>query len=176
MLPMLVYDPERRATAADMLRHPWLERTARPRPGASPAAGRPAPGGAGAMAAAAAAERAGGGSDGGGGEAGLQHAGERRRAYSGRSRSRSASPSGARRSRCAAPRAQHGGLADHLWKRVIICGSSALAGRAPSSPFLFLCECAPVRCKVLLVAWSCLPANASHAVPDVWVAAHCIYT
>jgi len=169
MLPMLVYDPERRATATDMLRHPWLERAAGPRPGASPPAGRSAPGRAGAMeATAAAADRGGGGaSDGGGGEAGLQHAGERRRAYSGRSRSRSASPSGARRSRCAAPRTEHGGQAKHMWNRVTHLWQQCSGGQRTISSYLSSVSALQFGARCSLVSRRRLPADASHAGPDV---------
>lgn len=102
MLPMLQYDPDRRATAADMLRHSWLARASGP---ALPCA-RDADA---LHAAAGPADQKvqgafyedqaehGGGSGGGGG----RHGAERRRAYSGRSRSRSTSPSHPR-SRCGA--------------------------------------------------------------------------
>ena len=97
---MLHYDPERRATAGEMLRHPWLAG-----PSGAPVAPTPA-------AHSAAEERECGGSPGGTpGEGtflegcpaaergGGRHAGARRRAFSGRSRSRSASPGGGHRSR-----------------------------------------------------------------------------
>lgn len=102
MLPMLHYDPERRATAGEMLRHPWLAG-----PSGAPVAPPPT------AAHSAAEERGYGGSSAGEGtspeagpaaeRSGGRHANEQRRAFSGRSRSRSASPGGAHRSRCGSP-------------------------------------------------------------------------
>lgn len=102
MLPMLQYDPDRRATAAEMLRHSWLARASGPAlpcardADALHAAVGPAERKVQGASAEGPAEHGGGGGGGGG-----RHGAERRRAYSGRSRSRSASPSHPR-SRCGA--------------------------------------------------------------------------